>query len=64
MQYPERPCFAIESQDLAASSYTAVNRYLVNVAFAGMTRMNCGTEAQKSEYLPRLLDGGFRFALP
>lgn len=48
-------------EQLAASSYTAVNMYLVNVVFAGMTLLNCGTEAQKAEYLPRLLDGDLRF---
>ncbi len=51
----------LTAEQLAASSYTAVNMYLVNVVFAGMTLFNCGTEAQKAEYLPRLLDGDLRF---
>jgi len=50
------------AEQLSKTSYTAVNMYLVNVVFAGMTLLNCGSEAQKSEFLPKLLRGDLKFA--
>ena len=50
------------AEQLAKNSYTVVNMYLVNVVFAGMTILNCGSEEQKSEYLPRLLNGDLKFS--
>ncbi len=50
------------AEQLATSSYTAVNMYLVNVVFAGMIILNCGDEKQKSELLPKLLNGEIKFA--
>jgi alkylation response protein AidB-like acyl-CoA dehydrogenase len=50
------------AEQLATSSYTAVNMYLVNVVFAGMIILNCGNDEQKDEFIPRLLKGELKFS--
>lgn len=50
------------AEQLAMSSYTAVNMYLVNSVFAGMILLNCGNDAQKDEFLPKLLKGDLKFS--
>ncbi|HQG31173.1 MAG TPA: acyl-CoA dehydrogenase family protein [Deltaproteobacteria bacterium] len=50
------------SEQLARNSYTAVYMYLVNVVFAGTMILNCGNEAQKKAFIPKLLKGDLKFA--
>jgi len=50
------------TEQLASSSYNAALMYLVPVVFAGMFILANGTEEQKAEYLPRLIDGELKFA--
>ncbi len=50
------------AEQLAMSSYTAVNMYLVNSVFAGMILLNCGNDAQKDEFIPKLLKGDLKFS--
>ncbi|HPD20130.1 MAG: acyl-CoA dehydrogenase family protein [Desulfomonilia bacterium] len=50
------------AEQLAGNSFTAVYMYLVNVVFAGSIILNCGSDAQKKEYLPKLLKGELQFS--
>lgn len=50
------------TEQLARFSYTAVNMYLVNAIFAGMILLNCGSDAQKIEFIPKLLTGELKFS--
>ena len=50
------------AEQLAKNSYTAVNIYLVNVVFAGMIILNCGSDAQKNEFITKLLKGDLKFS--
>jgi len=50
------------AEQLAKTSYTAVNMYLVNAVFGGMILYKCGTDEQKNELIPKLLKGHLKFA--
>ncbi len=50
------------AEQLAQNSYTAVNMYLVNAVFGGMILYKCGNDAQKNQWMPRLLKGNLKFA--
>lgn len=50
------------TEQLASSSYTAVNMFLVNTVFAGMIILNCGSDEQKNEFIPKLARGDLRFS--
>jgi len=50
------------AEQLAASSYTAVNVYLVNVVFAGSMILNSGSDAQKDALIPGLVEGDLKFS--
>ena len=50
------------AEQVAKNSYTAVNMYLVNAVFGGMILYKCSNEAQKNEFIPKLLKGDLKFA--
>jgi alkylation response protein AidB-like acyl-CoA dehydrogenase len=50
------------AEQLAKNSYTAVYMYLVNVVFSGSLILKSGSDAQKKELLPKLLEGGLQFS--
>ncbi len=50
------------AEQLAGNSFTAVYMYLVNVVFAGSIILNCGSDSQKKEFLPKLLKGELQFS--
>ncbi len=50
------------ARELAKNSYTAVNMYLVNAVFGGMILLKCGNEAQKNNFIPKLINGDLKFA--
>ncbi len=52
----------LAAEQFAASSNTAVNMFLVPVIFGGMMVFQCGNDAQKADYLPRLIRGELRFS--
>lgn len=49
------------AEQLAGSSNTAVNMFLVPVVFGGMLILQCGNDAQREEFLPRLIPGEVMF---
>jgi acyl-CoA dehydrogenase len=50
------------AEQLASSSNTAVNLFLVPVVFGGMMLYLAGNDSQKSELLPRLVKGELKFS--
>ncbi len=50
------------AEQLAGNSYTAVYMYLVNIVFAGSLILNCGSDSQKKELIPKLLKGDLQFS--
>jgi alkylation response protein AidB-like acyl-CoA dehydrogenase len=50
------------AEQLAKTSYTAANIYLVNAVFGGMILLKCANEWQKNEFVPKLINGDLKFA--